>query len=880
MLTTKIKYSNIKKNDIGPKLKKVSTSRRVFANLAPADTTLNSDDIDSVVNNISYHVKFTVASVPPNVNFDQIYLATTLSVKERLTENWNSTYTYFERNFPKETNYISMEFLKGRSLSNALRNSEMVPTYSKALARFGPKLEELEQYEQEPGLGNGGLGRLASCFLDSIATCNYPGWGYSLRYRYGLFKQSINSKGEQIETPEPWLDRDNPWELKRTEINYTIKTNGRLAHDGRWTDTDDFEVIGYDMLVPGYRTKNCISLRLWSVKSLSEDLDLQRFNLGKYEESTEKQQRALHICAVLYPADCCLEGKELRLSQQYFLCSATIQDILSRFKQKSIAKNGFVEWSQLPTTVTIQMNDTHPSLSVPELMRILIDHEGISWNQAWSLTTKTINYTNHTLLPEALEKWHIGLLDKILPRLMQIIRRIHHEFCMSIPRKSEETEVEYKERIARLAILDHVDPLNLQPLLKSDIIKEKTPKPGSRELTAIDTHSTIQPAPMVRMAHLCVVSARAVNGVAALHTDILKREVLADFYDLYPHKFQNKTNGVTPRRWLAWCNPALSKVITKWLGNDRWITELKSLELLAAYADNPELQNEFREAKNLNKELSAQYLKETTGVDVPVNALFDIQIKRIHEYKRQLLNILGIVYRYKKIKQSTPDERRLLVPKVCIFGGKAFITYYQAKRIVHLIGIVANVINSDPLCNDILKVLFVPNYNVGVAERLIPAAEVCHQISTAGLEASGTSNMKFQMNGALTIGTLDGANVEILELVGLGNFFLFGATAENIFVIRKVRRKGHFKPDSRFTEIKNWLMSKVFKSIKNMKTCQMINCALGSLDGDEGFGTGDYFLVSYDFPSFIEAILHVDETYKNINLDVHVNNTNIYVRKI
>jgi starch phosphorylase len=479
----------------------------------------------------------------------------------------------------------------------------MVSAYSKALARYAPKLEELEEHEQEPGLGNGGLGRLASCFLDSLATCEYPGWGYSLRYRYGLFKQAINAKGEQIETPEPWLDRSNPWELKREEINYSIKTNGKLSHDGRWTDPDVLEVIGYDVPVPGYKTKNCISLRLWSTQLLSRDLNLQYFNLGRYQESTEKQQRAHRLCAVLYPADCCYEGKELRLSQQYLLSSATIQDILCRFKRRSTAKVAYVEWPQLPNKVAIQLNDTHPSLSGPELMRILIDQDGIEWEQAWSLTTKSINYTNHTVLPEALEKWHIKLIDKIQPRLMQIIRRIHHEFCMSIPRHYEETEAQYRSRVAKLAILDCVDEINFQPLLQTDTISETNQESEIQGMAAMVKQSTTHSEPVVSMAHLCIVTANAVNGVAELHTDILKREVLADFYNIYPHKFENKTNGVTPRRWLSWCNPALSQVITKWLGNDSWITELKSLELLRQHADDPLLQNEFYEAKKLKQEI-------------------------------------------------------------------------------------------------------------------------------------------------------------------------------------------------------------------------------------------------------------------------------------
>lgn len=430
---------------------------------------------------------------------------------------------------------------------------------------------------------------------------------------------------------------------------------------------------------------------------------------------------------------------------------------------------------------------------------------------------------------------------------------------MSIPQNDKETKVEYKNRLARLSVIDGANPL--APLNQGIIETYQQKEHITQQMVTTIKQSAIQSDSKVQMANLCVVAANKINGVAALHTDILKREVLATFYQLYPEKFQNKTNGVTPRRWLAWCNPAMSKVITKWLGNDDWLKELKLLEELKKHAEDPRLQKEFHEAKVYNKKKLSEYLKNMTGFDVPVNAIFDIQIKRIHEYKRQLLNLMGIVYRYKKIKEMTPDERRNLPPKVCIFGGKAFITYHQAKRIVHLIGIVANVINLDPVCKDLLKVFFVPNYNVKVAEHLIPAADICHQISTAGLEASGTSNMKFQMNGCVTIGTLDGANVEILDLVGPENFFLFGATTDQIPEIRQQRRNGNFIPDPRLTECMDWIRSGVFNAKNDHEICQTIECVLGSLEGNEGFGVGDYFCVGNDFPSFIDAIAKADEAY-------------------
>jgi len=832
---------------------------------APATANLIAkNDVDAIVKDLTHHIKYTAASAPLAFGKDQAYRAAAASVEERLIDRWDATYAHFEKEFPKEANYISMEFLQGRSLANAVRNIEMKETYQKALDKFGQQLEALEEHEGDPGLGNGGLGRLASCFLDSLATCNYPGWGYGLRYKYGLFRQQIAANGAQIEMPEAWLDKTNPWEVKREGVSYVVKTHGKVDDKGHWTAGEELTVCAYDTPIPGYKTNNCISLRLWDVQALSSQLDLMGFNMGKYEEATRRQTKAGRICAVLYPADGTYEGKELRLTQQYVMCSATVQDILARFKRRSTKSNGKVDWQQLPNKVAIQMNDTHPTLAAPELMRILMDDEGMTWEAAWALTTKTVNYTNHTVLPEALEKWPIKLVDELLPRHMQIIRRMDREFRDSLKKGPKETEEDFTVRVERMAILDGVDAKTLQPVAeKKKVEKTVVVDAATGKETVTEKTTVIKTSPVVRMAHLAVVAANKINGVAALHTDILKAEVLNDFFSIWPQKFQNKTNGVTPRRWLAWCNPSLSKVLTKKLGSDAWITDLTKLEGLMKFVDDAELQKEFLNSKMENKRNLVAYLKKETGVDLPVNAMFDVQIKRIHEYKRQLLNLLGIVYRYKKIKEMTPEQRKQVVPKVCMFGGKAFITYDQAKRIVHLIGAVSNVVNKDPDCKDLLKVLFVPNYNVTVAEQLIPAAELCHQISTAGMEASGTSNMKFQMNGALTVGTLDGANVEIREAVGAENFFLFGAVTDEIPKIREDRRKGLFKPDPRFTETKDYIRSGVFNPGKDKDIEHAADCVMGSLEGNEGFGIGDYFCVGYDFPGFLDAMAKVDETYKD-----------------
>ncbi|PPS12765.1 hypothetical protein GOBAR_AA07869 [Gossypium barbadense] len=772
-------------------------------------------DASSIASSIKYHSEFTPLFSPEKFDPPKAFFATAQSIRDALIINWNATYDYYERLNVKQAYYLSMEFLQGRALLNAIGNLGLTGAYAEALSKLGHNLENIaSQVEPDAALGNGGLGRLASCFLDSLATLNYPAWGYGLRYRYGLFKQRITKDGQE-EVAENWLEMSNPWEIVRNDVVYPIKFYGKVLTDSdgkkHWTGGEDIQAVAYDVPIPGYETKTTINLRLWSTKAPSGDFDLSVFNSGKHTQAAEALYTAEKICYVLYPGDESLEGKILRLKQQYTLCSASLQDIIARFERRSGAK---VKWDEFPDKVAVQMNDTHPTLCIPELMRILIDVKGLSWKEAWNITQRTVAYTNHTVLPEALEKWSLELMQKLLPRHMEIIEMIDEE---------EGTQGK----------------------------KKKIPEPVP------------EPPKLVRMANLCVVGGHAVNGVAAIHSEIVKDEVFNDFFQLWPEKFQNKTNGVTPRRWIRFCNPELSNIITSWTGSEDWVLNTEKLSELRKFADNEDLQIQWRAAKRSNKLKVASLIKERTGYIVSPDSMFDIQVKRIHEYKRQLLNILGIVYRYKKMKEMSASERKKkFVPRVCIFGGKAFATYVQAKRIVKFITDVGATVNHDPDIGDLLKVIFVPDYNVSVAELLIPASElsqhiICNELGiTAGMEASGTSNMKFAMNGCILIGTLDGANVEIREEVGEENFFLFGAKAHEIAGLRKERAEGKFVPDPQFEEVKKFIKSGVFGSSN-------YNELLGSLEGNEGFGRADYFLVGKDFPSYIECQEKVDETYKD-----------------
>lgn len=772
-----------------------------------------------IASNINYHAQFSPHFSPFKFEMEQAYYATAESVRDRLIQQWNETYFYFNKVDPKQTYYLSMEYLQGRALTNAIGNLNIQDAYAHALNKLGHQLEEIVEQEKDAALGNGGLGRLASCFLDSMATLNLPAWGYGLRYRYGLFKQLITKEGQE-EIAEDWLEKFSPWEIVRHDVVFPVRFFGHVEvnRDGfrKWVGGEVVKALAYDVPIPGYNTKNTISLRLWEAKAGAEAFSLFQFNDGQYESAAQLHSTAQQICAVLYPGDATEEGKLLRLKQQFFLCSASLQDIVTRFKERRNGKDGW-KWSEFPSKVAVQLNDTHPTLAIPELMRLLMDEEGLGWDEAWDVTTRTIAYTNHTVLPEALEKWSQAVMWKLLPRHMEIIEEIDKRFILMI----HSTHSGLESKISSMQILD------------------KNPQ-----------------KPVVRMANLCVVSSHVVNGVAQLHSDILKSELFADYVSIWPTKFQNKTNGITPRRWLRFCSPELSALITKWLKTDQWITNLDLLVNLRQFADNEKFHTEWASAKMANKQRLAHYILQVTGVSIDPNSLFDIQVKRIHEYKRQLLNILGAIYRYKKLKEMSPVERKNTAPRTIMIGGKAFATYTNAKRIVKLVNDVGAVVNTDPEVNNYLKVIFVPNYNVSVAEMLIPGSELSQHISTAGMEASGTSNMKFALNGCLIIGTLDGANVEIREEIGEENFFLFGATADEVPRLRKDRVNGLFKPDPRFEEAKELIRSGAFGSFD-------YNPLLDSLEGNSGYGRGDYFLVGHDFPSYMDAQARVDEAYKD-----------------
>jgi len=626
----------------------------------------------------------------------------------------------------------------GRALDNAMLNvgmkdaargkasstsSFLKPSTDNALEGLndlGFRIEDVIAQEHDAALGNGGLGRLAACFLDSMATLNYPAWGYGLRYRYGIFKQEIVD-GYQMEVPDYWLD-NNPWEFPRHEITVDIQfygrvknyqdENGKMVHS--WEDGEIVRAVAYDVPIPGYGTKTTNNLRLWSSKASSGEFDFQKFNAGDYESAVADQQTAETISAVLYPNDNLERGKELRLKQQYFWCAASLFDIVRRFKKTKRA------WNEFPDQVAIQLNDTHPTLAIVELQRILIDKEGLEWDEAWDIVTKTFGYTNHTVLPEALEKWSVSLVQDLLPRHLQIIYDINLFFLQSVEKRF---------------------PKDREMLSRVSIIEESHPK-------------------MVRMAHIAIIGSHKVNGVAELHSDLLKTTLFKDFVEIYgPDRFTNVTNGVTPRRWLHQANPLLSALIAEKLGGYEFLTDLTLLDKLEAFVDDEDFRREWAHIKTMNKLRLARFITNTTGQEVDPNSLFDVQVKRIHEYKRQQLNIFGVIHRYLTIKAMSAEEKKEVVPRVSIFGGKAAPGYWMAKTIIHLINKVADVVNKDADIGNLLKVIFIEDYNVSKAEIICPASDISEHISTAGTEGSGTSNMKFVMNGGLIIGTCDGANV-------------------------------------------------------------------------------------------------------------------------
>ena len=694
-------------------------------------------DVESLKQSFLHHVAFTQAKVPGYATPRDRYVALAMSVRDRLIDRWIATRrAYYRTPDTKRVYYLSLEFLMGRMLGNSLVNMHIYDECHQALFDLGHDLEDLRMLEEEAGLGNGGLGRLAACFLDSMATLELPGYGYGIRYDFGMFHQRIRD-GRQVEEPDEWLRYGNPWEIARPEHALRVQFYGRSERyvdetgctRDRWVDTRDVLALPYDMPIPGYRNNTVNTLCLFSAKSTRE-FDLDYFNHGDYARACEDKGRAETITKVLYPNDDSHQGRELRLKQEYLLVSAALQDILGRFRAQHD------DWSLLPQRAAVQLNDTHPALAIPELMRLLMDHEGQGWDEAWDICTRTFAYTNHTVLPEALERWSGALLGNLLPRHLQIVYEINHRFLGEVERRF---------------------PGDHQRRQRMSLVEE-----GSEQ--------------KVRMAHLAIVGSHSVNGVSALHTRILKERVLRDFHDLYPERFNNKTNGVTPRRWLKKANPPLSFLIDDVIGSG-WVTDLERLLDLIPLADDPEFQARWREVKMLNKERLAAYLQHRQGLPLDPELMLDCQVKRIHDYKRQLLNILHAITLYHRLKAGTEGA---FVPRTVLFAGKAAPGYFHAKLTIRLAGAVAEMVNGDPEMEGRLRVLFVPNYGVALAEHVIPAAELSEQISTAGLEASGTGNMKFALNGALTIGTLDGANIEIEEEVGRDNIFIFGLTAAEV----------------------------------------------------------------------------------------------------
>ncbi|XP_059350414.1 glycogen phosphorylase-like isoform X5 [Daphnia carinata] len=703
------------------------------------------ENVANVKKSFNRHLHYTLVKDRNVATVRDYFFALAHTVKDHLVSRWIRTQQYYYEKDPKRVYYLSLEFYMGRTLTNTTVNLGIQSACDEAMYQLGLDIEELEEMEEDAGLGNGGLGRLAACFLDSMATLGLAAYGYGIRYEYGIFAQRIRN-GEQLEEPDDWLRFGNPWERSRPEYSIPVHFGGRVvtSDDGyhKWIDTKVVFAFPYDNPIPGFKNNVVNSMRLWSAKS-PQDFDLRFFNDGDYIQAVLDRNTAENISRVLYPNDNFFEGKELRLKQEYFMVAATLQDIIRRFKSSKFGSREAVRTSfdSFPDKVAIQLNDTHPSLAIPELMRILVDIEGLSWEKAWDITTRTCAYTNHTVLPEALERWPVSMLNSILPRHLQIIYEINHR---------------HLENVAKLF------PGDVDRLRRMSMIEEEGEK-------------------RVNMAYLAIVGSHAVNGVAQIHSDILKRDLFHDFYEMNPEKFLNKTNGITPRRWLLLCNSSLADVIAERIGED-WISHLEQLAQLKPLAEDPAFQRAVQTVKQENKMKVAQYLQKEYGVNVNPASLFDIQVKRIHEYKRQLMNCLHIITLYNRIKAN---PRAQIVPRTIMIGGKAAPGYHMAKKIIKLICSVGQVINSDPIVGDKLKVIYLENYRVTLAEKIIPAADLSEQISTAGTEASGTGNMKFMLNGALTIGTLDGANVEMAEEMGLDNIFIFGMKENEVEDLKK-----------------------------------------------------------------------------------------------
>ena len=746
----------------------------------------------------------------------QLFQAVSYAVKEAIIDDWLATQKQYEKDDPKTVYYMSMEFLLGRALGNNLINMTAYKEVKEALEEMGIDLNVIEDQEPDPALGNGGLGRLAACFLDSLATLGYASYGCGIRYRYGMFKQKIRD-GYQVEAPDNWLKDGNPFELRRPEYAKEVRFGGNIRVEYDETGKTHFVqenyesvmAIPYDYPIVGYGNHIVNTLRIWDAEAIV-DFQLDSFDRGDYHKAVEQENLAKNIVEVLYPNDNHIAGKELRLKQQYFFVSASIQAAITKFKKK----HGDI--SKLPEKVTFQMNDTHPTVAVAELMRILLDEENLGWNEAWDITTKCCAYTNHTIMAEALEKWPIDLFSRLLPRIYQIIQEIDRRFI-------EQVRAQYpgnEEKVKKMAIL-------------------------------MDGQ--------VKMAHLAIVAGYSVNGVAKLHTEILKNQELKDFYQMMPEKFNNKTNGITQRRFLMHANPLLADWVTEKLGTKEWITDLSKMSGLKEWLDDEEALKEFMTIKFKNKERLAAYIKEHNGVEVDPRSIFDVQVKRLHEYKRQLLNILHVMYLYNQIKEH-PEMS--FYPKTYIFGAKASAGYIRAKEIIKLINSVADVINNDRSINGKLKVVFIEDYRVSNAELIFAAADISEQISTASKEASGTGNMKFMMNGAPTLGTMDGANVEIVDEVGIDNAFIFGLSADEVI---NYEQNGGYNPYDIYNndpDIRRVVDQLVDGTYANGDK-EMYRDLYNSLLNNQGGARADMYFILKDFRSYADAQARAMEAYKD-----------------
>ena len=770
---------------------------------------------EAFIEDVKENVKNLYRKTLDEASQQEIFQAVSYTVKDVIIDDWLATQKAFDKQDPKMVYYMSMEFLMGRALGNNMINLKMYKEVKEALEEIGLNLDEIEDQEPDPALGNGGLGRLAACFMESLATLGYAAYGCGIRYRYGMFKQKIKD-GFQVEVPDNWLKNGYPFELRRPEYSYKVKFGGyvraEVTEEGKTRfiqeNYQSVLAVPYDMPIVGYGNHVVDTLMIWDAEPM-ECFELDSFDKGDYHKAVEQENLARNLVEVLYPNDNHIAGKELRLKQQYFFVSASVQRALARYKKHHD------DIHKLPEKVTFQLNDTHPTVAVAELMRILLDEEGLSWDEAWEITTKTCAYTNHTIMAEALEKWPIEIFSRLLPRIYQIVEEINRRFILQI-------QAEFpgdNGKVARMAIVYDGQ---------------------------------------VKMAHLAIAAGYSVNGVAKLHTEILKNEQLHDFYELFPQKFNNKTNGITQRRFLMHGDPLLADWVSEHIGND-WITNLAHIEKLAIYATDKKAQQEFMNIKYQNKLRLAKYIKEHNGIEVDPRSIFDVQVKRLHEYKRQLLNILHVMYLYNELKEH-PDMD--FYPRTFIFGAKAAAGYKNAKLTIKLINNVADVINNDRSINGKIKVVFIEDYRVSIAEWIFAAADVSEQISTASKEASGTGNMKFMLNGALTLGTMDGANVEIVEEVGKENAFIFGMSSDEVIAHERNRDYDPMQIFNSDQDIRKVLMQ-LINGFYSPNDPELFRDLYNSLLNTQCTQFADTYFILKDFRSYAEAQKRVMEAYKD-----------------